>query len=353
MNSNLTAMATGWMERGWIPDPLLRFGVRKLVGRRLEEEEAGGVREQERRRKAFLAQLEASPLAIRTDAANQQHYEVPAGFYQQVLGPRLKYSCAWWDESTRDLGEAEEAMLALTCQRARLADGLDILELGCGWGSLTLWMAERYPGSRILAVSNSKSQRAFIEGEAARRGLRNVEVQTADMNDFDTVRKFDRVVSVEMFEHMRNYRELLRRLARFSKPGAFLFVHVFSHRKFAYPFEVRDASDWMAEHFFTGGLMPSDDLIPHFHGDDWQLREHWQISGVHYQKTSEAWLERMDANREQITALFREVYGEQDAERWIMRWRAFFIACAELFGYRGGKEWGVSHYLFEAANARG
>ncbi len=335
-----------WLERGLFPDWLIRFGIRRLLAARLREESRGGPEAQAERLMGFIEQLRRSPIAIRTDAANAQHYEVPAEFYRRVLGPHMKYSCAYWPEGVENLADAEAAMLELTARRARLEDGQDILELGCGWGSLSLYMAERFPGSRILAVSNSHSQRRFIQMEAARRGVRNLEVMTADMNEFEAGRKFDRVVSVEMFEHMRNYRELMRRIASWLRPEGLLFVHVFSHSRFAYPFEVRDATDWMGQYFFTGGLMPSDDLLLHFQ-DDLRIRERWRASGIHYQKTAEAWLRRLDENRNDILALFAKLHGEKEAAAWLVRWRVFFMACAELFGYKGGQEWLVSHYLFE------
>ena len=334
-------LLTTWLERDVVPDAAIRVGIRRLLKARLNEQEAAGSLAQEQ----FIAGLRNSPIAIRTDAANQQHYEVPAEFYQRVLGPHMKYSCALWTEETADFAQAEAGMLALTCERARLQNGQDVLELGCGWGSLSLWMAEHYPQSRIVAVSNSHSQKQFIDAQAAQRGLRNLQILTADITEFATDLRFDRVVSVEMFEHMRNYAELLRRIATWSRPGACLFVHVFSHRRFAYPFEVRDSTDWMAQYFFTGGLMPSRDLLPQFKGD-WHCEGQWQVGGVHYQKTSEAWLARVDQNREQILAVFANTYGPKDALRWLVRWRTFFMACAELFGYAGGEEWGVSHYLF-------
>jgi cyclopropane-fatty-acyl-phospholipid synthase len=270
---------------------------------------------------------------------------VPAEFYRAVLGPNLKYSSGYWPEGVKTLEASERAMLDLTAERAQLQDGQDVLELGCGWGSLSLYMAQKFPNSRITAISNSRSQKTFIDAQAEARGLRNLEVTTADMRDFDTQHRFDRIVSVEMFEHMRNYQELLRRIARWSKPDALLFVHIFTHSRYAYPFEVRDDSDWMAKHFFTGGQMPSDDLLFSFQ-NDMRVVGHWRMSGTHYQRTSEAWLEKMDQNRQAVRELFAQVYGAGEATKWMVRWRIFFLSCAELFGYRGGEEWLVSHYLF-------
>ncbi|MFP5206286.1 MAG: SAM-dependent methyltransferase [Acidobacteriota bacterium] len=341
-----------WLERGLLPDWLIRIGIRRLISARLRQEQSGSPEEQAERLMQFIAQLRQSPLAIRTDAANAQHYEVPAEFFRHVLGPQMKYSCALWNADAEGLAEAEEAMLDLTCRRACLEDGQDVLELGCGWGSLSLFMARRFPNSRILAVSNSRSQKQFIDAEAARRRLANLNVVTADMNDFATDSRFDRIVSVEMFEHMRNYPELLRRIASWSRPAALLFVHVFAHSRFAYPYEVEDASDWMAQHFFTGGVMPSDHLLLYFQ-EHFSIRQHWRFSGIHYQKTSEAWLDRLDRRRKEVLELFAAVYGKDEAQRWLVRWRVFFMACAELFGFAGGNEWIVSHYLFENAAAHG
>ena len=330
-----------WMERGYFPDGLIRIGIRRLLAERLRLAAA----EDEQHLERLIAELRASPIAINAASANEQHYEVPAGFFQKALGPRLKYSSGWWPEEVKDLATAEAAMLALSCERAELGFDQDILELGCGWGSLTLWLAEFYPDSRIVAVSNSHSQREFIEAQCQARGLGNVQVITADMNDFQPDRRFDRVLSVEMFEHMRNYQELMARIQGWLKPGGKLFVHIFTHRQFAYPFETEGEDNWMGRYFFTGGIMPSRDLLPRFQ-DNLQLEEQWHLNGRHYQRTLEAWLVNQDQQRDEIMALFRATYGTEQASRWFQRWRVFFMACAELFGYRRGEEWGVSHYRF-------
>ncbi|MDS4019849.1 MAG: cyclopropane-fatty-acyl-phospholipid synthase family protein [Candidatus Competibacter sp.] len=333
------------MERGYVPDWLTRIGIRRLLGERLRAEDVGDDRAREATLARLIAELRDGPIALHAGAANEQHYEVPADFFRRVLGPRLKYSSCWWPDEVKDLETAEAAMLALTCERAELGFDQDILELGCGWGPLTLWMAEFYPDSRIVAVSNSSSQREFIEEQCRARALPNVRVITADMNDFHTDRRFDRVVSVEMFEHMRNYRELMGRIHAWLKPGGKLFVHIFTHRRLAYPFETEGEDNWMGRYFFTGGLMPSRDLLPRFQGD-LRLEEQWHFNGRHYQRTLEAWLANQDRHRKEILALFRATYGPEQAERWFQRWRVFFMACAELFGYRNGEEWGVSHYRF-------
>ncbi|MET0292046.1 MAG: DUF1295 domain-containing protein [Steroidobacteraceae bacterium] len=341
-------LAMRLLATGRVPDVMIRRGIRKLLAQRLEEEGRGTLAEQQARHMAFVKTLRASPLAIHTQAANEQHYEVPAAFFEQVLGPRLKYSGAWFEHESTTLAEAEEAMLAMTVQRAALRDGDRILELGCGWGSLTLYMAQRFPGSRITAVSNSGSQREFILARAASLGLANVEIITCDANvlDFPEGRQFDRLVSVEMFEHLRNYEQLFARIGRWLRPGGTLFVHIFTHLRHAYPFDVRDSSDFMARHFFTGGIMPSDRLLLQFQGPV-LLREHWHVDGTHYQRTAEAWLANMDRRRASIEPVLRETYGAEDAAKWFEYWRVFFMSCAELWGYERGREWIVSHYLFE------
>lgn len=333
------------LERGLIPDFITRIGIRRLLAQRLQSEDRGTEAAQAEALQQLLAELRSSPIALHSDAANSQHYEVPAGFFQRVMGHHMKYSACYWPPGVATLNEAETAMLSLTCERAQLEDGQDILELGCGWGSLTLWMAEHYPSSRIVAVSNSLSQRKYIEAQCRQYGIANIQVITADMNYFSIDRQFDRVVSVEMFEHMRNYQQLMTRIHGWLKPAGKLFVHIFTHQRFAYPFETQGDDNWMGRYFFTGGLMPSADLLLQFQ-DQLQLDKRWHLNGRHYQRTCEAWVRNQDRFRTEIIVLFRRVYGDAAAMRWFQRWRMFFLACAELFGYRAGREWGVSHYRF-------
>ncbi|MDP9043652.1 MAG: cyclopropane-fatty-acyl-phospholipid synthase family protein [Pseudomonadota bacterium] len=344
-----TAVAVSWVEQGYVPDPVIRLGIRRLLKQRLAELHSGDAVATAALTQSFFEQLRDAPVALVPEKANEQHYEVPAEFFGAVLGTHRKYSACYWGDgpgALKSLDEAEAAALGLTCERAALADGQDILELGCGWGSLTLWIAERYRGSRITAVSNSNSQRAHIEAQAAARGLTNVKVLTRDVNDFDTPDRYDRVVSVEMFEHLRNWPAAFARVASWLRPEGKFFMHVFAHREAPYPFVERDASDWMSRHFFSGGMMPSDDLAL-LCQDDLLLRRRWRWDGTHYARTAEAWLRNMDDRRDQLMPLFTRCYGANEAALWWTRWRLFFMSVAELFGHAQGQQWWVSHYLFE------
>mgnify|MGYP000300381294 FL=1 len=333
-------------EKGLLPDAIIRLGIRRLCRQRLVD--ASNINEtlMEQEHAAWIDVLKESPIALVPEKANEQHYEVPPRLFELVLGDRLKYSSGLWPEGVSSLDESEVAMLKLTTDRAGLVDGQDVLELGCGWWSLTLYMAECFPKSKITAVSNSNDQRQFIEARCEERNLKNVEIITADMNDFETTKLFDRVISIEMFEHMRNYEKLLGRVNVWLKNKGKLFVHIFSHQKIAYPFEDNDDADWMAREFFSGGQMPSHRLLMSFPGQ-MKIEKDWRVSGTHYEKTSLAWLQKMDKNKAEVLELFKKTYGESDANSWFQRWRIFFMSCEVLFGFNRGSEWGVSHYLFE------
>nr|WP_314355709.1 cyclopropane-fatty-acyl-phospholipid synthase family protein [uncultured Achromobacter sp.] len=336
----------GLAERGLVPDALLRLGIRRLCAQRLRDESAGGPAAQARRYQHLIDELRASPVAIHTDDANAQHYELPAEFFTLCLGRQLKYSGCYYATGRETLDQAEAAMLELYGVRAELADGQRILELGCGWGSLTLWMAERYPTARITAVSNSASQRQHIQAQCRARGLDNVEVITCDVNTLQLhPQTFDRCVSVEMFEHMRNYQALLARIASWLRPGGKLFVHLFAHRSLMYPFETEGDDNWMGRHFFTGGLMPSADTLLWFQGD-LRIEARWLVDGSHYQRTANHWLANQDASRAQVLTVLEKAYGAPLARLWFNRWRMFWMACAELFGYQNGQAWMVAHYRF-------
>lgn len=333
------------LDKDIIPDWIIRIAIRRFNRMRLRQEVEPTPDLQRQRLMEFVKQLRSSEIAVNTGEANEQHYEVPTRFYELVLGARRKYSCAYWPQGVQNLNAAEEAMLQLTAERARIQDGQRILDLGCGWGALSLYLAEKFPNAKITGLSNSRTQRQFIMDQAQKRGLTNVEILTENMVTFDTKEKFDRVVSIEMFEHMRNYERLLENVSRWMQPQALLFVHVFSHYRFAYPFAVKDGTDWMAEYFFTGGLMPSDDLLLYFQKDVTCV-DHWLMSGVHYEKTARAWLDLLDKNKPEILKEFQTVYRSEAVAR-LARWRIFFMAVEEVWGFADGNEWTVSHYLFE------
>lgn len=334
------------LENNKIPDILIRKGIRSLLKQRLDQENKGNTELQQAHFMKLVEELKSSPIAVNTVDANEQHYEVPTKFYQYCLGKHLKYSSGYWKDGVTDIDTSEKDMLELTCQRAELQDGQNVLELGCGWGSLSLFMAFRFPKSTFTVVSNSRTQKLYIDEQAINRGIKNLTVITVDINIFKIDSTFDRIVSVEMFEHMRNYQKLMHKAASFLKPDGKLFVHIFTHKEYAYKFEVIDESDWMSKYFFTGGIMPSDHLLLYFN-EHMSIEQHWHVNGTHYSKTSEAWLENMNKHKNEIMPMFETTYGKDQALKWWVYWRIFYMSCAELWGYNDGNEWIVSHYLFK------
>jgi len=336
-------------ELGYLPDRIIRAGIRRLNVTRLEEIRASDIESAAAQLDDFVARMRTSPIALVPEIANEQHYEVPAAFFERVLGPRRKYSCCYWPDESGSLDAAEDEALRITCSTARVENGMRVLDLGCGWGSLTLWIAEHYPDCSVTAVSNSHSQRDYILRTAAAKNLANITVLTRDMNEFEATQPFDRIMSVEMFEHMRNYERLFGRISRWLAPSGLFFMHIFCHRLCAYEFVDTGPSDWMSRHFFSGGMMPSADLPLRFQSDLRLLRQsRWD--GRHYERTANAWLTNMDHHSDEIRELFAATYGRDQAQKWLMRWRIFFMAVAELFGQHRGQEWYVSHYLFERAS---
>ena len=339
------------LQRDLLPDSVLRLGSRWGARARVRQEGVGGVEETEYRIRALIERMSSGPIAEATDVANEQHYELPPEFFGLFLGPRRKYSGCLWSDGVSDLAGAEEAMLALTCARAGIADGMKILDLGCGWGSLSLWLAERYPRAEILGVSNSNSQREWIMAEAERRGLTNLEIRTQDVNDFGADGDgfaFDRVVSIEMFEHMRNWKELLRRISTWLEPDGKCWIHVFTHRTLPYLFE----GTWAAERFFTAGLMPSHELFSFFQ-DDLVLADRWVVDGTHYARTLQAWLRRLDANRDEALRILGRTAPPTKARQLLGTWRLFLLSTDEIWSHKHGDEWLVSHYLLAPRTASG
>jgi len=333
-----------WMlDGGYVPNAIIRVGIRQQLQSRLNEIRSTSLSDAYEKKMKYISLLRTRPIAIETATANEQHYEVGTGVLAACLGPRMKYSCCLYPKGGETLAQAEIAMLETYVEKAQLKDGMSILDLGCGWGSGALYFAETLPNSKITAFSNSKTQKLYIDAKATEKGLKNLEVITGNVVDYEFEKEsFDRVVSIELFEHMKNYELLMAKVARALKPKGKLFVHIFAHKTTPYDYE----EGWMTTHFFSGGTMPSSDLLLFFQ-KDLNIETQWWVSGKHYAKTCEHWLSKMVASREEIWPHLTETYGEKDTEKWFNRWSVFFLACAELFSFHQGEEWGVCHYLFE------
>lgn len=343
--SAVIAKAVGWTELGLVPDTVVRTGIRRLLENKRQEIRADDLEHAANELNHFVSMMNRSPIALVPELANEQHYEVPSEFFKQVMGDHLKYSCGYWPAGVSTLTASESAALQVTVKRAGIRDGMQVLDLGCGWGSLSLWIAEKFPAASVTSVSNSASQREYICEQARQRGLTNIKVIVQDMNDFVTDQRFDRIVSVEMFEHMRNYGELFHSISRWLADDGKFFMHIFCHRSTPYEFIDKGPGDWMSRYFFSGGIMPSADLPLRF-SDHLSIDKRWHWNGQHYSKTCEAWLSQMDSNKGQIMPVLADCYGAADAAVWWQRWRIFFMACSELFNYDDGKEWYVGHYRF-------
>lgn len=337
---------TAWIERDYAPNWLLELLIKSLCFQRILSERSSSAEAEDKKIKELIQKLNESPLADVPQKANEQHYEVPSDFYLEVLGKNLKYSSCYFESPNYSLDQAEDKMLALTVERAQIKNGESIFEMGCGWGSLTLWMAKQFPDSQITALSNSNSQREFILQRAKERGLNNVKVITCDINNFQQSEQYDRIVSVEMFEHLRNYAELFKRIHAWLKPNGTLFVHIFCHCKYAYLYEAKGVGDWMSRYFFSGGTMPSENLFSNFN-QHLCIDQKWRVGGEHYELTARAWARNLEKKRNQLIPVLEQIYGKGEGLRWYVRWKLFFLACAVLFGYRKGKEWLVCHYLFK------
>lgn len=335
------------LAKGWLPDFLLRYAIRKVLAHKLKKQRIPDVEKRFEKLNQFIAGLKEEAIAVQTDAANEQHYELPPAFFEKVLGENLKYSCCYWEDSQQNsLKQAELAMLKLSVERAEIKPGQKIMDLGCGWGSLSFYIAENYPDCSVTALSNSQLQIDYIKTKAEAKKLHNLQAKKADINSFQPEAEYDRVLSIEMFEHMRNYQLLLNKIASFLKADGKLFVHIFSHHSYPYLYEDRGDMSWMARYFFSGGTMPSQDLL-HYFCDQLTLDKQWAVSGSHYQKTLLSWLQKMDQEQKEIRTIFKQTYGAEEVEKWWNYWRTFFISSAEFFGYNNGNEWFISHYLFK------
>lgn len=340
MPHSVINIAVKLAEKRWLSDLIIRFGIRRRLSRKIKSLDA--VRKSSAE---WVFELQKRSIAEETEAANEQHYELPVDYFRSVLGDHMKYSSGYWPEGCNSLEQSESEMLRLTCERAELRNGQQVLELGCGWGSLSLWMAEHYPKSQFTAVSNSHSQREYIYSQAKARGLSNLEVITCNINSFCPSSHFDRIVSVEMFEHVRNHRALFKQVHGWLKTDGKLFVHIFAHKQHSYLFNADEPDEWMSRYFFTGGIMPAFDLLPTASADLLHAEAVWPVSGMHYSRTLEAWLEKQDACESQLLETFRSCYGKR-SKVWLQRWRMFYMACSELFAYNNGNEWMVMHYRF-------
>ncbi|EPQ64723.1 Cyclopropane-fatty-acyl-phospholipid synthase [Blumeria graminis f. sp. tritici 96224] len=335
------------LDGGYLPNSVIRIGIRRQLRERTEIIKTSSLEDAYQKKMKYVDLLRTRPIAIETATANEQHYEVGTGVLQACLGPRMKYSCALYPKGGETLAQAEIAMLESYVKKAQLKDGMSILDLGCGWGSGAIYFAEVFPNSMITAFSNSKTQKIYIDRKAEEKGLKNLTVITGDIVNYEfEMNTFDRIVSIELFEHMKNYELLLAKLGRALKSEGKLFVHIFAHKTMPYDFE----EGWMSTHFFSGGTMPSADLLLYFQRD-LKLENQWWVSGKHYAKTCEDWLSKMISSKKEIWPHLIETYGENDAAMWYNRWQIFYMACAELFAYEGGDTWGVSHYLFEKPKA--
>ena len=324
-------------ESGFIPDALIKIAARYISNKRISKSSIDYDKPE------IISALSKGVVAEKTSDANKQHYEVPPEYFYHVLGTNLKYSCSLFD-NVNLLDEAETSMLELYIERANIKDGHKILDLGCGWGSFSLYIAKKYPNTNITSVSNSSDQITYIKNEAQKRGLPNIKAYRMDVNSLELNTQFDRIISIEMFEHLRNYKLILSSLNNLLKPDGRLFIHIFCHKKLTYFYEMKNNFDWMTKYFFQGGIMPSKDIFEYF-DDELEIINQWDINGNHYSKTCKAWLNNHYINRKKILDVFQKHYDKPKI--WFNRWRIFFLSCEAFFALNNGKEYFVSHYLLK------